>query len=950
MDRFVRMASVAALAIVAAELTSQGRGASLTWQVSSGTWSTAGNWSPSSVPGPGDSATIVNGGTATIAAGVAANCNTLVLGGTASGTVQLLSGGSLTNGFVEYVGYTGSGLLNQSGGNNALGSLYLGVNTGVSGSYTLSSGSLATSGSELVGNDGNGTFIQSGGTNSIAIALHLGTNAAAASGSYNLSGSGRLVAAHETVGNNGSGTFTQSGGTNSVTNTLDMGENPGGSGTYNLNGNGYLAALNENLGVYGSGGFTQSGGTNSTFAVFVGENGGSNATYSLNAGYLSAFNEYAGDFGSGTFTQTGGTNSLTGTMYLAYGGSASGSYNLSGSGNLTATTISVANPATFTQTGGTVGPGTMLNSGTFSYSGGVFNGRLVNGGTFLFSTSFFAGQGIENDTTITVPAGITIAASGGEAANTLDNEGTIKLTGGTLAGGQTAGSGGPIVNNGLITGYGALSSGAGITNNAQITISGGNLAVSTGTSSMANAGTIALISGYQLRVSSGTLTNQGTINLNSSTVAGNGLVNNTTGNVAGPGTITAAYRNSGGNLSVPAGTTNITQPFTNAGSIQLNAFNANLSGGSIANGGLIQGNGQVSNAVTNTGTIAAINGSLTLSGALQNGANGLLTANLGSSLIVSSGLAANNGTINLTGGIFDNNSFALSNSGDITGYGTFRSGGLTNYNAVTFTGATSTINGPVTNASGGTINISYNPAIFTGNVFNNGYIKTTSTTVTWAGGFVNNGTYFSDPADNYFSSLANGPSGLLKGGAGDGFFVTGPLVTNAGQIDLGGTSTIVVDNGKGLLVQTAGTLEIGTGATMSAGTVEIAGGILLADGPGGVIAASLVYGSSSASTYQGTLAGEGNSLTVNNPNAVLVLSGSGSYTGGTYVESGSLILTNRLAIADGANLTVGNANVFAPVISNLSSSASFTPVPEPGTLALLVAGAAALIAMYRKRR
>src|SRR5208282_3073833 len=108
-------------------------------------------------------------------------------------------------------------------------------------------------------------------------------------------------------------------------------------------------------------------------------------------------------------------------------------------------------------------------------------------------------------------------------------------------------------------------------------------------------------------------------------------------------------------------------------------FTADLTGGSIANSGSIQGNGLVSNAVNNTGTIESIDGTLTLSGSLQNSAGGLLTADAGSKLLVSSGLAANKGTINLTGGVFDNNSFALSNSGQISGYGTLRSGGLTNH-------------------------------------------------------------------------------------------------------------------------------------------------------------------------------------------------------------------------------------------------------------------------------
>ena len=66
---------------------------------------------------------------------------------------------------------------------------------------------------------------------------------------------------------------------------------------------------------------------------------------------------------------------------------------------------------TFMQTGGTVAAGTYAVPGTFSYTGGAFNGRLVNGGTALFISSFFAGQGIENDTSLAVPAGIAVGVN-----------------------------------------------------------------------------------------------------------------------------------------------------------------------------------------------------------------------------------------------------------------------------------------------------------------------------------------------------------------------------------------------------------------------------------------------------------------------------------------------------------------------------------------------------------
>jgi len=69
----------------------------------------------------------------------------------------------------------------------------------------------------------------------------------------------------------------------------------------------------------------------------------------------------------------------------------------------------------------------------------------------------------------------------------------------------------------------------------------------------------------------------------------------------------------------------------------------------------------------------------------------------------------------------------------------------------------------------------------------------------------------------------------------------------------------------------------------------------------------------------------------------LILSGSNSYTGGTTVDAGTLIVTNNEALADGSNLTVGaNATtIFGAAVPQTAAPAS--AVPEPGALALLAA-------------
>ena len=106
-------------------------GASLTWQVSSGNWSVASNWSGTVLPTAGDTAYIVNGDTASIGGNQpGAMTGTLSLGSSNSGNGSvLMTSGSLATANFEYIGDSGIGSFVQSGGTNLVstsGVLYLG--------------------------------------------------------------------------------------------------------------------------------------------------------------------------------------------------------------------------------------------------------------------------------------------------------------------------------------------------------------------------------------------------------------------------------------------------------------------------------------------------------------------------------------------------------------------------------------------------------------------------------------------------------------------------------------------------------------------------------------------------------------------------------------------------------------------------------------------------------
>ena len=81
----------------------------------------------------------------------------------------------------------------------------------------------------------------------------------------------------------------------------------------------------------------------------------------------------------------------------------------------------------------------------------------------------------------------------------------------------------------------------------------------------------------------------------------------------------------------------------------------------------------------------------------------------------------------------------------------------------------------------------------------------------------------------------------------------------------------------------------------------------------------------------------------------LVLSGSNSYRGGTNVQSGTLIAESPAALPNGSSLSVGAgaSQLFgsgltgSPIVSNVTAVlavSGVSAVPEPGTLALLLAG------------
>jgi fibronectin-binding autotransporter adhesin len=193
-------------------------------------------------------------------------------------------------------------------------------------------------------------------------------------------------------------------------------------------------------------------------------------------------------------------------------------------------------------------------------------------------------------------------------------------------------------------------------------------------------------------------------------------------------------------------------------------------------------------------------------------------------------------------------------------------------------------------------------------------------------------------------------------------------VTSSSTLDLGEIGTPSLYHTLGALSLTAGTAAGGTALQLQNGMNINFNGISATYPPGGTGAAtaSIVNGSTSPvislASSSSVNVDPNVTLTIgltigdqqSGPTALteigggtLVLAGSNTYTGGTDVERGTLIVTNAYGLENGTSLIVGPdaSSIFAP------AAAAVTPVPEPATLALLAAAVCgAAVRRFLRRR
>jgi autotransporter-associated beta strand protein len=217
-------------------------------------------------------------------------------------------------------------------------------------------------------------------------------------------------------------------------------------------------------------------------------------------------------------------------------------------------------------------------------------------------------------------------------------------------------------------------------------------------------------------------------------------------------------------------------------------------------------------------------------------------------------------------------------------------------------------------------------------------------------------------ADNtstvYGGALADGSSmslALTKTGSGmltlvgsNGY--SGATTVNGGTLQVGNVSAIPFGPGTGnVTVHSPAVLDVAGNLTNING---LSGNGTVDDSAGGGI---LVTGNNGAvTTFSGTIQNSNSAagvLALKVVGGSLTLTGTNTYLGGTTVDGGTLIVTNSKAIYNGTNLTVGNPSAFPAAIVPAPAVASAAAVPEPGTLGLFAAvAAAATIGFYTRIR
>jgi autotransporter-associated beta strand protein len=706
-------------------------------------------------------------------------------------------------------------------------------------------------------------------------------------------------------------------------------------------------------------------------------------------------------------TLGGGTLTIGGAAASAFAGTISGSGGLALAGGGLALTGSNIYSGPTTISGGTLQLGDGTTDGSISSSSGIINNSaLVYNllGSQSYTGAISGGGSLSKTGSGTLTLGGTNSYSGGTAVNpgTLEATTTASLPGYNVLNSVAVAPGGVLAvqtsGGATITAWngaqiGSLLTSASWANSASV------LGIDTSNGNFTYAGAITQAMGLA-KLGSNTLTLTAPNTYSGNTLVSAGVLQLAEGNVipSGPGT-GDVFVSSPGTLDLNG------QPAT------INALNGagtvdNSAAGSTAS--LILGNNNSNG--TFSGVIQNTAGTLSLT---KNG-GGIQT--LSGSNTYTGGTTINGGTLQLGDGVShngyvqnnvaDNSALAFANpmpqtfSSQITGSGN-----------VTMSGPGMLALTSLSNSFTGTLTVSNGTLAVTKLNNDNG-----TGTITLGGGASPTLQFIGGNDDTSRGISLAGNAALDASGTSSGanFEMDGAIAGNGHNLTLAGTSSQggelggTLNLGSGSLTKTGSglwALDVANtmaGVTINAGTLLVTSsanlgtGVLAFSGSGGTLDIEPVPGESSVAyadtraialsangtilqdnTNRATLSGVisgGGTLTVTGAGN-LILSGSSNSFGGTLVEAGMLTVTTIDAIPDaGLSIAAGGTFVFDPQgVANGDSLAAglegdslifvgqksgqspqgIAPVPEPGTLGLLLAAAlcsAATYSRFRRRR
>jgi autotransporter-associated beta strand protein len=215
-----------------------------------------------------------------------------------------------------------------------------------------------------------------------------------------------------------------------------------------------------------------------------------------------------------------------------------------------------------------------------------------------------------------------------------------------------------------------------------------------------------------------------------------------------------------------------------------------------------------------------------------------------------------------------------------------------------------------------------------------------------------NTTYSASYAIGDLTTLVGGNTALLGFSGADGGVSSTQAISNFSFSYTSAATNNILPTTTGLSIASSATLDL-FGTSQTVGSISGAGTVTNSNP--GTFSLLTVGGDGTSQTFSGTLQDGAGTLSLDKTGAgTLVLSGTNTYSGGTTVNAGTLVLDSPVAIATGSSLTVGQgaSSVFATAGGAVAASqgARVEAVPEPGTLALLGASAVGLVWYARRKR